>query len=74
MNAEFVWHTLDAEGVMAYCARVSSTRQADNPRPIYPRRHPRRSLDGCEISPEYCEVILQRCEAEGLTVERTGQA
>jgi hypothetical protein len=25
---------------------------------------------GCEISPEYCEVILQRCEAEGLTVEK----
>jgi DNA modification methylase len=28
---------------------------------------------GCEISPEYCEVILQRCEAEGLTVERVEQ-
>jgi DNA modification methylase len=25
---------------------------------------------GCEISPEYCEIILQRCEAEGLTVEK----
>jgi DNA modification methylase len=29
---------------------------------------------GCEISPEYCEVILQRCEAEGLTVERVSTA
>jgi DNA modification methylase len=28
---------------------------------------------GCEISPEYCEIILQRCEAEGLTVERVEQ-
>jgi DNA modification methylase len=27
---------------------------------------------GCEISPEYCEIILQRCEAEGLTVEKDG--
>ena len=29
---------------------------------------------GCEISPEYCEIILQRAEAEGLTVERVEQA
>jgi DNA modification methylase len=25
---------------------------------------------GCEISEAYCEVILQRCEAEGLSVEK----
>jgi DNA modification methylase len=29
---------------------------------------------GCEISPEYCEIILQRCEAEGLSVERVSTA
>jgi DNA modification methylase len=29
---------------------------------------------GCEISEAYCEIILQRCEAEGLTVERVEQA
>jgi DNA modification methylase len=29
---------------------------------------------GCEISPKYCEVILQRCEAEGLTVEKVSTA
>jgi DNA modification methylase len=29
---------------------------------------------GCEISPEYCEIILQRCEAEGLTVEKVSTA
>jgi DNA modification methylase len=28
---------------------------------------------GCEISEAYCEVILQRCEAEGLSVERVEQ-
>jgi thymidylate synthase (FAD) len=33
MNVELVWHTPDAETAMAYCARVSSTRQAANPRP-----------------------------------------
>jgi DNA modification methylase len=30
----------------------------------------RRRCFGCEISPEYCEIIIQRCEAEGLTVEK----
>jgi site-specific DNA-methyltransferase (adenine-specific) len=29
---------------------------------------------GCEISEAYCEVILQRCEAEGLTVGRVSTA
>jgi DNA modification methylase len=29
---------------------------------------------GCEISEAYCEVILQRCEAEGLTVEKVSTA
>jgi hypothetical protein len=29
---------------------------------------------GCEISEAYCEVILQRCEAEGLIVERVAQS
>jgi DNA modification methylase len=28
---------------------------------------------GCEISEAYCEIILQRCEAEGLSVERVEQ-